>query len=106
MDIEAHDSASVFDVLLSPRMGIWLSRMLRLLRGSTSSPVPLWVELGRLHAATFASAVRAGVSMSTKVPVHAGCVMVPTLGMALLPETETFAVADAEVEGGRGPPAG
>ena len=83
--IEAKDPDAVDAVLMSPQFGIWLARVLRLLRGGAASPAPRWAELGYLHAAAFAVAVRAGVELKTRVPVLRGYAMIPTLGMAHLP---------------------
>ncbi|WP_203839912.1 HEXXH motif domain-containing protein [Winogradskya humida] len=89
------DSATVEKVLLSPQVGIWLSRMLRLLRGRAVSAGPLWVELGHLHAIAFAVAVRTKTALETSIPARAGHVMIPTLGMACLPATEAWSVVEA-----------
>jgi HEXXH motif-containing protein len=83
--IEAKDPDAVDAVLMSPQFGIWLARALRLLRGGATSPAPLWAELGHLHAAVYAVAIRAGVELKTRVPVLRGYAMIPTLGMARLP---------------------
>lgn len=93
--IETKDPEAVDTVLMSPQFGIWLARALRLLRGGASSPAPLWAELGHLHAAAFAIAVRARVELKTRVPVLRGHAMIPTLGMAHLPGPLVWDVAVA-----------
>lgn len=94
---EAHvqDSAAVEKVLLSPQVGIWLSRMLRLLRGRTIGAGPMWAEVGHLHAIAFAAAIRTKTELFTSVPARAGHVMIPTLGMAHLPSGEAWSVVEA-----------
>src|SRR5690348_10892108 len=49
--VEQRDPAAVTSVILSPQFGIWISRVMRLLRGTSASAAPLWVELGYIHAA-------------------------------------------------------
>ena len=93
--IEAKDPQAVDTVLMSPQFGIWLARALRLLRRGAASPAPLWAEIGHLHAATFAIAVRAGVELKTRVPVLRGYAMIPTLGMAHLPGPLPWDIATA-----------
>jgi HEXXH motif-containing protein len=98
--VDAANAAAVTSVLMSPQMGMWLSRMLRLLRGHAAPSSPLWVESGHLHAATFAAAVRAGRDIATRVPVRAGRAMVPTLGMATFPVSARWEWAAARVAEG------
>jgi len=89
------DSDAVEKVLLCPQVGIWLSRMLRLLRGRTFSAGPLWAEVGYLHAIAFAAAIRTKTRLMTRLPARSGHVMIPTLGMAHLPSGEAWSVVEA-----------
>jgi HEXXH motif-containing protein len=95
LDANDRDSAAVEKILLSPQVGIWLSRALRLLRGRTVSSGPLWAEIGHLHAIAFAAAIRTKTELVTSIPARAGRVMIPTLGMALLPAAENWSVVQA-----------
>jgi HEXXH motif-containing protein len=82
-------------VLMSPPVGVWLSRMARVLRAAEIDRRTIWTETGHLHAVAFAVAVRAGMRLSTGIPVRDGDVMVPTLGMARFPLTgQHVAAAD------------
>jgi len=94
-NIDAKVPEAMTAVLMSPQFGIWLSRALRLLRGNAASPAPQWAELGYVHAAAFAAAVRAGLDLQTHIPVLNGRAMVPTLGMVNLPAHRAWDVAEA-----------
>lgn len=84
-DAQASSPETVATVLLSPQLGVWLSRMIRILRTGEVDPEALWPEIGHVHAVAFAAAVRSGTTLSTSIPVRDGNAMVPTLGMAHLP---------------------
>jgi HEXXH motif-containing protein len=87
-------------VLMSPQIGVWLSRMVRILRTEGIDPGSLWPEIGHMHALAFAVAVRSGTTLSTSIPVRDGNAMVPTLGMVHLP-LGGLAVATAVTSQGR-----
>jgi HEXXH motif-containing protein len=95
LEANQQDSAAVEKVLLSPQVGIWMSRVLRLLRGRTIGVDPLWAEVGYLHAIAFAAAIRTKTELFTSIPARAGHVMIPTLGMAYLPTGEAWSVVEA-----------
>ena len=99
--VEERNHLAFSTVLMSPQFGIWLARSLRLMRGGATSSVPLWVELGQIHAAAVAAAARGGTNLSTRIPVLNGCAMLPTLGMARFPDSGRKGVVDAQVVGGR-----
>ncbi|WP_157466961.1 HEXXH motif domain-containing protein [Frankia sp. QA3] len=78
-------------VLAYPYVGTWARSLLRRLRGAapaaTSVPVPpggtvpLWVEVGYLHALAASAAARAGLAFRIRVPAVHGAVSLPTLGL-------------------------
>src|SRR5262245_7436570 len=100
--VEARNAGALFAVLMSPQFGVWLSRALRVIGARASSPAPAWVELGHVYAAAFAAAVRAGINLSTRIPVSDGYAVVPTLGVARFPSSGRWRIAEAQTAGGRG----
>ncbi|WP_406044541.1 HEXXH motif domain-containing protein [Micromonospora sp. NBC_00898] len=70
------------DVLAQPQVGIWAAHTLRRLRDDADLAVPLWVDVGYLHALAAASAVRAGLSFDLDIPARQGAVVLPTVGSA------------------------
>nr|WP_168509382.1 HEXXH motif domain-containing protein [Streptomyces sp. S1D4-11]QIY96733.1 HEXXH motif domain-containing protein [Streptomyces sp. S1D4-11] len=91
----------VDDLLMYPQTGMWLTTALRRLRGRTPmDEPPLWVELGHMSALA-AAALRAEFDFTIEVPVRHGRVPLPTLGCAVLPETEPWTRATVRAEGGR-----
>lgn len=98
---EAWDSSRepLAAVLTSPQVGVWLSRMLRILRSGEFDQRTIWTETGHVHAVAFAVAVRAGMTLSTRIPLRDGGVLVPTLGLARIPLTGQH-VASADTRGG------
>jgi HEXXH motif-containing protein len=98
--VQQADPAAFTDVLMSPPLGTWLSRMTRLLHGRTGRQEPLWVELGYLHAAAFAAAHRARIPCSTRLPAGRGGVFLPTLGLARFPGAPVWNMAEAETMDG------
>ncbi|QIY96733.2 HEXXH motif domain-containing protein [Streptomyces sp. S1D4-11] len=92
----------VDDLLMYPQTGMWLTTALRRLRGRTPmDEPPLWVELGHMSALAAAAALRAEFDFTIEVPVRHGRVPLPTLGCAVLPETEPWTRATVRAEGGR-----
>jgi len=87
-------------VLLRPQVGTWLSHSLRRVRNHAGGETPIWVEVGQVYAVAVAAAVRGGVALRTRVPVRHGGVVLPTLGLARLPDVHGFTVADAQTTGG------
>jgi HEXXH motif-containing protein len=99
---EAWDSSpeALAAVLASPQVGVWLSRMVRILRYDEFDQRTIWTETGHVHAVAFAVAMRAGMTMSTGIPLRDGGVLVPTLGMAHIPLAGQH-VASADTSQGR-----
>ena len=87
-------------LLLDPGVGSGLAYALRRLRGGASSAVPLWVDLGVVHALALVAAARAGVDWSARLPVRDGTIMIHTMGMARFPGTAEPTV-EARAESGR-----
>lgn len=94
--VERQSASALRTVLMHPQVGTWLSSALRLLRRGSPSSVPTWVEVGQVHAVTFAAAVRAGAAMHTRVPLRNGNALLPTLGLARFPSANEWDVAVAE----------
>ncbi|WFB06725.1 HEXXH motif-containing putative peptide modification protein [Streptomyces sp. LX-29] len=100
---ERRDRVSVEELLLLPETGLWLGRLLRRLRGPSATDVPVWVEVGHLHALAAAAAVLAGLEFTQTVPTRAGTVWLPSLGRASLPPLpggEPWGVAEVRSHGG------
>ncbi|MGW5666411.1 HEXXH motif domain-containing protein [Micromonospora sp. NPDC003776] len=85
--VQAHDAApdAVEDVLALPQIGIWAAHTLRRLHDDSDSLVPLWLDVGYLHAMAAASAVRAGLSFELDIPARQGAAVLPTVGSASVP---------------------
>lgn len=91
----------VREVLMLPQVGVWLSDVLRKLRGSMVSTEPLWADVGHLRCVAVAAAHRCDLDFSLDVPVHRGVLSLPSLGVATMPEAPPWAVARAERRAGR-----
>jgi HEXXH motif-containing protein len=99
---ERQDPAEVDELLLHPQAGTWAGYLLRRMRGSTSGPVPLWVDLGYLHALAAAAALRVGLDFRIAVPVRDGFAVLPTLGAAQAPQAPRWDQAEVRRSGGAG----
>ena len=85
----------VEDVLAHPQVGLWGSRCLRHLADNASGAAfPLEVELGQLGAIAATAGIATGVSFRLEVPLRAGTVLLPGLGMATFGESEGRAVIE------------
>ncbi|WBB68301.1 HEXXH motif domain-containing protein [Micromonospora sp. WMMD812] len=73
------------DILAQPQVGIWAAHTLRRLRDDSPQAVPLWMDVGYLHALSAASAVRAGLSFDLDIPARQGAAVLPTVGTASVP---------------------
>ncbi|MEV6692716.1 HEXXH motif domain-containing protein [Micromonospora sp. NPDC051196] len=85
--VQAHGAApeSTEDVLAQPQVGIWAAHTLRRLGDDIDTAVPLWLDVGYLHALAAASAVRAGLSFELDIPARQGAAVLPTVGSASVP---------------------
>ncbi|WP_433271663.1 aKG-HExxH-type peptide beta-hydroxylase [Actinosynnema sp. CS-041913] len=70
----------VDDVIMFPAVGLWLRRALERLDGGFADNAAIRAEIGVVHAVAAASAVRAGLSFTLRVPVSHGVVSLPTVG--------------------------
>ncbi|MDO0913074.1 HEXXH motif domain-containing protein [Streptomyces sp. DT2A-34] len=86
--VQRHAPDAFEHVLMSPGTGMWVSLAVRRLRGQVYEDAPLRVIVGHLAALAAAAGARAGLDFSITVPVRSGLVPLPTLGCAVLPETE------------------
>lgn len=99
-DVDDTDRQMFRELLLHPNVGGWASYVLRRLHGFVTSPAPVWTDLGMLHAVAFVAAARTGRDWSTEVPARNGAAMLPTLGMAVFPDSEPWGSVRAETRGG------
>lgn len=95
------DPDAVKALIAHPQVGSWLAYALRRLRGGARSDAPLHIDFGQIHVLALAAAALARQSMTTRVPLRDGRVMVPCFGMASFEDCGPWDVADAEVEDGR-----
>ncbi|GLY07420.1 HEXXH motif domain-containing protein [Actinoplanes sp. NBRC 101535] len=86
---EEADEDAVTDTVMYPQVGIWIAHLLRRLGGVVTDTEPLWTDVGYLHAVAAVAAVRAGLAFAVDVPVRAGVVVLPALGMARFPDATT-----------------
>ncbi len=93
---DARSPEAVRDVLSYPSVGVWAAGCLRTLRAEPTLTPRLATDLRHFTAIVAAAAIRTGVPFELTVPVRAGTVALPTLGVALLPsvgEPDTDSVA-------------
>ncbi|WP_261553528.1 HEXXH motif domain-containing protein [Frankia tisae] len=100
VEVEQRDSAAVRAVIDRPFTGAWAARLLRRLRGRLHHDIPLWAEVGYLHAMAAAAAVRAGEPVELAVPARRGVVHLPSLGHSHLPFWEIWETAVVRGAGG------
>ncbi len=98
---DARAPAAVRDVLRYPSVGVWAAGCLRTLRAEPQLTPRLATDLRQFAAIAAAAALRAGIPFDLSVPVRAGTVTLPTLGVALLPPVgEPDADNAATIRGG------
>ncbi|MFY1650394.1 HEXXH motif domain-containing protein [Solwaraspora sp. WMMB762] len=73
------DPDATEDVVAQPQVGIWAAHTLRRLTADGPGDVPLWVDVGYLHALATAAAVRAGLRFDLVVPARDGHLVLPTV---------------------------
>lgn len=95
---EQRDPGAARAVMDQPIAGMWAFRLLRRLRGEQHDDLPLWVDLGHLHALASAAAARAGVEASLLVPVRRGVLHLPTLGSVRLPHHGPWETARVDID--------
>lgn len=80
--VTADDRApsALAEVVTSPSVSVWLVRMLRRLRGTTTDGPELVVELGYLSAVAGAVAIRGRTPCVLDLPAVTGVVTLPTVG--------------------------
>jgi HEXXH motif-containing protein len=101
-NVQSLEPRVLFDVLMTPQVGVWLSRMLRLLRSSADGKATTWTELGYMHSVALSASIRAGLDFSTEIPIVAGAAEIPTLGMVRFDNASDDHVATARSSGGQG----
>ncbi len=89
------------EVLLLPQVGVWLTDLLRRLRGTVESAEPLWADVGYLRCVAVAAAHRCDLDFSLEVPVSRGLVSLPSLGVATIAGVRPWDVARADNRSGR-----
>ncbi|GAA1033136.1 HEXXH motif domain-containing protein [Virgisporangium ochraceum] len=93
------------ELLARPEVGIWAAHTLRRVQTAPFSDVPLWVDLGYVHALAAAAAIRTGLTVELDIPVRNGTAVVPTVGAAVAPSDARFGTAPfgtARVHSGTG----
>ncbi|MEU6841945.1 HEXXH motif-containing putative peptide modification protein [Streptomyces sp. NPDC046716] len=78
---------AVDGLIMSPQCGSWVAHTLRRLHGAASGP-PLWVDAGHLGSFAAAASLLAGTNAGLSVPIRAGALTLPTLGLLQLPRSE------------------
>ncbi|MER5945457.1 HEXXH motif domain-containing protein [Streptomyces sp. NPDC001904] len=92
---------AVDDLLMSPQCGAWIAHTLRRLHGAASGP-PLWADAGYLACLAAAASVLAGADADLTLPVRAGALTLPTLGLVRLPDSaEAFSAVPVTVRAGQ-----
>ena len=91
---------AIRDLLMDPGVGSGCAYALRRLLGGATSPAPLFLDLGVVHAIALATAARAGLAWSTRLPLRDGHVMVHTYGLARFPDAGPESVVEASTDGG------
>ncbi|WP_267242225.1 aKG-HExxH-type peptide beta-hydroxylase [Streptomyces sp. PR69] len=85
---------TVRELIGLPETGLWLGRLLRRLHlPREDERLPLWADVGRLHALAAAAAARAGLEFSLPLPSRTGRVELPGLGQARLADRTPWGVA-------------
>lgn len=88
-------------VLLWPQIGNWAAYTMRRHRGRVAADTPIWLDFGLLHTVALLASAKAELSWRTRLPVRDRRLMLPGVGMALLPDAAPHAdFAEAWTEGG------
>ena len=74
--------AAAEDAIRYPAVGVWARRTIQACRGGAAIP---GAEPGELRAVAAAAAIRAEMTAEIDVPVRAGRVILPSLGVAIVP---------------------
>ncbi|HET8657953.1 MAG TPA: HEXXH motif domain-containing protein [Micromonosporaceae bacterium] len=96
IDVHARAPDVLHRVLLHPQVGTWISHALRRSRWGAENAGPDQTDVGQIHAVALAAAIRAGLSIRTRVPVRCGGVLLPTLGLARFPSVTGYETANAD----------
>jgi HEXXH motif-containing protein len=92
---------TVLDLILAhPYTGSWLGYATRLLRNRMNGVGPLWAHIGYVHSLAAAAAARANIPFESTVPVWHGDAILPTLGLARLPDVVPWSTAVIAGDGG------
>jgi HEXXH motif-containing protein len=84
----------VLDLMLAhPYTGSWVGYTTRLLHSKITGVCPLWMHIGHIHALAAATAIRAGISFESRIPLWNGTAILPTLGVASLAADTPHSVA-------------
>jgi uncharacterized protein len=78
-----HDPAAVAEVIRYPSVGAWALRTINALRGGPTLP---GAEPGGLRAVAAAAAIRARLPAQIEVAATGGMVVLPSLGVAVIPD--------------------
>ena len=96
-EVQRIDPAAVEAVITHPGTGLWATRIHRKVGEGSDN---LWTDLGYFHQLVATAAIRAGHDFRTWVPVWRGRVLLPTLGLADVPSSGEWNLAEVRGEGG------
>ncbi|MFI5912996.1 HEXXH motif domain-containing protein [Dactylosporangium sp. NPDC051541] len=96
----AADNDVIEELLARPEVGVWAAHTLRRVTRDAPSDVPLWADLGYLHALAAAAAIRTGLTAEVDIPVRYGTAILPTVGAAAIPLDEPFGSVRVSTSGG------
>jgi HEXXH motif-containing protein len=93
--VQRRDPGSMVKTLMYPAVGTWATTCLKRLRRQAKGSEPLRPDLGQLAVIACVAARRAKLDFEIRLPVRAGIVMLPSLGMAHFDEdrTDRYAIA-------------
>lgn len=86
------DASAVDMVITLPRTGVWTADVQRAL--DDARECPLWTILGYFHQMAAAAMIRAGGDFVISVPAWRGHVLLPSLGVVVLPSDEEWSVVE------------
>lgn len=98
--VQAKSPAALDRMLVHPYTGFWGGYTIRLLRNRVTGVCPLWVHIGHINALAAAAAIRAELDFNLEVPLWNGRAILPTLGLARLPASSQWSVAQVHADRG------
>jgi HEXXH motif-containing protein len=93
-DVQRESPQAVQDILSYPHVGGWLCRCLERLHAADPVGSAVQADLAHLTGVACAAAIRAGVKFEITIPVRAGQIALPALGVATVPGQEAVIRGD------------